>query len=197
MAEQPPIERAFFREAEDGTPVFFPWGLPHRGYRLDGQKAKDRALRAVSLLIGSTMAIGTWTAYRLQPLLAPEAQGPSAILAALAVPGVAMLLAILLYWLWASRFVEHFAESDLRVSREERLREAAALAGPGKIALVGVSVCGLSALLLWLEPHAWWLAGLGIALGLGTLGWSQVLRRAAAAPAPDAAPSVPMARPGA
>ena len=66
------------------------------------------------------------------------------------------------------------------VSREERLREAAELVEPRKIALVGAVFCGLSALVIWLQPDTWWLGLLGVALGIGILLWSAVLRRAAA-----------------
>jgi hypothetical protein len=41
-------------------------------------------------------------------------------------------------------------------------------------------MCGLSAFLIWLQPHAWWLGLLGIALGAGALYWSSLLKRAAA-----------------
>jgi hypothetical protein len=180
VPEQPPIERAFFREAEDGTTVFFPWGLTHRGFRIVDPSDRKKASRAASFLVNSAIAIGTWTAYRLQPVLGSGASGATEILGALTAPGAALLLVFLSYWLWVSRFVERHAESDFKVSREERLREAAGLAGPRKVALVGVSVCGLSAFLIWLQPHAWWLGLLGIALGVGTLFWSHVLRRAAA-----------------
>jgi hypothetical protein len=96
VPEQPPIDRAFFREAEDGTTVFFPWGLTHRGYRLADPKDRKRASRAASTLVSSAIGIGSWTAYRLQPLLESEANGPEEILGALATPGAALLLVFLL-----------------------------------------------------------------------------------------------------
>ncbi len=181
MPKTPPIERAFFREAEDGATVFFPWGLTHRGYRLDGPEARKKASRATSLLLGSVIAIGTWTAHALQPLLQHEAHARE-VLERLAAPGAALVLVLFAYTLWASRFVERFPESDLQVSRDERLREAAALAEPRKVTVVGVVLGGLGALLIRLQPHAWWLGVLAIALGAGMLLWSSVLRRAAAAP---------------
>jgi len=87
------------------------------------------------------------------------------------------LFAFFAYSLWISRFVEKFPESDLKISRDERLREAAELAEPWKIALIGAVLCGLSALLVWLQPRAWWLGLLGVALGIGTLLWSSLLKR--------------------
>lgn len=173
------MERAFFREAEDGTTVFFPWGLTHRGYRLSGEDARKKASRAASLLIGSTMAIGTWIAYALQPLLESEATGAAEVLRGLVAPAASLGLVLFSYWLWVWRFVESCPESSLQDSREERLREAAEHAGPGKAALVGVVVVALSALVVWLQPHTWWVGLLGIALGIGVVVWSFVLKRAA------------------
>ena len=82
--------------------------------------------------------------------------------------------------MWVSRFVEGLPESNLRFSREERLREAAKLVEPWKVALIGVVVCGHSALLIWLQPRAWWLGWLGVALGVGALVWSSLLKHATA-----------------
>jgi MFS family permease len=180
MPQERPIERAFFREADDGATIFFPWGLNHRGYRLTDDAAKARATRAASFLISATIGIGVWTAHALQPTFESEGNGLGEVFDAIALPGAAFLLALAAYILWMSRFVERFPESDFRVSREERLREAAELVEPRKIALVGAVLCGLSALLIWLQPHTWWLGLLGVALGIGILLWSAVLRRAAA-----------------
>jgi len=116
----------------------------------------------------------------LQPLLESEASGPAEILRALVTPGAALILVVFAYWLWVSRFVERFPESDLNISREERIREAAELVSPRKVALIGVILCGLGALVIWLQPHAWWLGSLAIALGVGTLLWSSLLKRATA-----------------
>ena len=174
------MERAFFRETDDGTTVFFPWGLAHRGYQLDAGTSKKKASRAASLLMGSVIGIGTWTAYALQPIFESEEAGLSEILAALAAPGAALLLAIVAYSLWISRFVEQFPESDLKVSREDRIREASELTEPWKVALIGVILCGLSALMIWLQPRTWWLGLLGVALGIALVLWSSLLRRAAA-----------------
>ena len=180
MPEQRPIDRAFFRESNDGTTVFFPWGLTRRGYQLTSDTAKKKASRAASFLVSSPIAIGVWTAYALMPIIESEGNGLTEVLGVLVAPGTALILVLVSYSLWVSRFVESFPESDLKFSREERLREAAKLVEPWKVALTGVVVCGLSALLIWLQPRAWWLGLLGVALGVGTLVWSSLLRRAAA-----------------
>lgn len=182
MPEQQPIERAFFREADDGTTVFFPWGLAHRGYQITGDAAMKKASRAASLLLGSVIAIGTWTAHALQPILESEEAGLAEVLDVLAAPGAALLLIFVAYSLWISRFVEQFPESDLKVTREERLREASKVVEAWKVALIGVVLCGFSALLIWLQPRAWWLGLLGVALGFGALLWSSLLKKAAADP---------------
>ncbi|MBW2540708.1 MAG: hypothetical protein JRF15_01345 [Deltaproteobacteria bacterium] len=182
MDEREPIERAFFREADDGSTVFFPWGLAHRGYRLTGEAAKEKASRAASFLLGSVIGVGTWAAYALEPVFESEGVGLAETLDALAAPGAVLLLALVSYALWISRFVEQFPDSDLRVSREERLREASAAIEPRKVALVGIVVCGLSALLIWIQPQTWWLASLGLAIGVGALFWSSLLKRAGSDP---------------
>jgi hypothetical protein len=182
MDEQVPIDRAFFREAEDGTTVFFPWGLAHRGYRLTDEGAKEKASRAASFLLGSVIGIGTWTAYELQPIFESGEAGLAETLSALAAPGAVLLLALVAYALWVSRFVEPFPDSDLKVSREERLRETSEAVEPRKIALIGIITCGLSALLIWIQPQTWWLGLLGLALGVGALFWSSLLKRAGSDP---------------
>jgi hypothetical protein len=180
VSQQQLIDRGFFREADDGTTVFFPWGLSHRGYQLSDDTARKKASRAASFLVSSVIGIGVWGGYALEPILESEAAGFTEIVRLLAAPGAVLLLVVVSYALWVSRFVERFPESDLRVSREQRLREAAGLVEPWKVAWIGVVLCGLSALLIWLEPRMWWLGGLGVALGIGLLLWSSLLRRAAA-----------------
>jgi len=177
VEEREPIERAFFREAEDGTTVFFPWGLAHRGYRLTDARAKEKASRAASSLLGCVIGVGTWIAYELQPILESEDTGLAEIFNGLTTPVTVLLLALAAYALWASRFVEPFPDSDLRVSREERLRGAADAIEPRKIALFGSATCGMSALLIWIQPQSGWLGLLGVAVGIGALCWSSQLKR--------------------
>lgn len=179
MPQPSPLERGFFRRALDGTTVFFPWGLTRRGYRLDGDVARQRAARAVSLLMGGVIAIGTWTAHVLQRVLDAEAASFAEAADALVLPLAALALAIVGYVLWVSRFVERFPPSDLVVSREERLREAAEVAEPRKLALIGGVVVVLGLLALWIEARTWWLGALAVVAGAGLVFWSRVLERAA------------------
>jgi len=180
VAERP-IDRALFRPSADGATVFFPFGLAHRGYRLPDDAAKEKAARAASLLVGVTLAIGTWTAYRLQDLFDAGPSGGAGLLGALGAPAAAMALAIACYWLWATRFVEGLPESDLRVSRADRLRGAAEVSDPRAVAAIGVSIAAMGGLLTWLEPRAWWLGMAGVAIGVALLCWSAALGRAASA----------------
>jgi hypothetical protein len=179
MARPAPIERAIFREAADGSTVFFPWGLSHRGYRLPDEAHRAKALRAASLLVGCTLAIGTWTAHRLQPLMEPEAgAGAGDWLGVLVAPGLLMAAAILGYALRVWHLVEGAQESDLRIPREEQLREAADLVNPRELTLAGVVLAVLSGVVVFLAPHAWWMGALGVAGGVFIVHWSHVLRRA-------------------
>jgi hypothetical protein len=182
MPDPPPIERAFFRETKDGTTLFFPWGLAHRGHRLPDDAARRTASRATTLLIGSVIAIAGWAAHALEDVVGSDPDGLVESLRALAAPSAALLLAVAAYAVWAWRFVERCPDSAVRIPREERLREAAEIAPPWKVALVGVVTLGMSGLLVALEPRFGWLGGVGGALGAGLVGWAVVLRRAAAAP---------------
>jgi len=182
VEEREHIERAFFREAEDGTTVFFPWGLAHRGYRLTGEGAKEKASRAASLLLGCVIGVGTWIAYELQPILDSEEAGFAEVLNSLTAPVIVLFLALVAYALWVSRFVERFPDSDLRVSREERLRDASDAIEPRKVALFGSATCGMSALVIWIQPRSWWLGLIGVVMGIGALFWSSLLKRAKSDP---------------
>lgn len=171
------IERGFFRKADDGGIVFFPWGLTQRGYRLPGEAARRKAARAASLLIGSVLVAATWGGRALHEVLEREPSSLEGAAGALAAPLGVIAFALLAYWLWVSRFVEGFPASDLRVSREERLQQAAELAPWWNVVLVGGLLAALSALLMVLEPRLRWLGALGIALGLGLAMWGRVLHR--------------------
>jgi hypothetical protein len=179
-AEKPdPIQRGFFRQGPDGAVVFFPWGLTHRGHRLPDEAARRRASRAASLLMGAVVGVGVWGGHALDEAFRSGDGSLEACVRALAAPLVALALAGGAYALWVTRFTERLAPSDLVVSREERLREAAALAQPARVAAIGAILAVLSALLVGLEPRAWWLGALGALLGLGLVAWARALRRAA------------------
>lgn len=179
MESQAPVERAFFREHEGAT-VFFPWGLNHRGYRLTGSDDRKRAGRGVAFLVGGTVAIGVWGGHALHAAIRSEAAGVGEALHSLLGPTVAFALLAAGYALWAWHFVEHLQPSDLQVSRTERIREAAQLAEPWKLALLGVTLVAMGGLVAWLDLRVWWLGAAAAAMGLGFVWWSSVLQRARA-----------------
>lgn len=183
--------RAFFREAPDGAAIFFPWGLTGRGYRLRDVDGKRQAERAASLLLGSVVALGTWGGHALHEAFRSGDPSLVGLARALAAPLGAVVLVLLAYGSWVSRFVESCVPSDLRISREERLREAADLAGPAKVIAIGAILAGLSALLVWLEPQAGWLGALGVVMGVGLALWGRVLQRAATRPSVPPTPGTP------
>jgi hypothetical protein len=174
-----PIERGFFRE-HCGRVLFFPWGLAHRGYELRGDEDRRRARRSASLLVSGTVGLGVWSGHALHEAFGQEWPGFDLLLRELLVPSLGLLLLLALYAAWAVRFTESLRPSDHRVSREQRLREAAALAAPRKLVLIGLVVGAMGGLLIWLQPGSWWLGSLGVLLGAGLVIWSSLLRRAAA-----------------
>lgn len=190
-----PLERGFFRETADGVTVFFPWGTAHRGYVLPDAAAARRARRAVSLLFTAVVASAAWLAQGLQPLARHGAPALGDVARVSAWPLAALGVAVAAYALWAARLAERFPESDLRVSREERLREAAAHAEPWKLAVCGAVLAAASLAVAALDPRAGWLGVLGAAMGgvlvLGAW-WMRRIAASASDPArPGDAPSGP------
>jgi len=188
-----PLERGFFREGDDGAAVFFPWGLEHRGYVLPDEAAKRRARRAVSLMVFAVLAVSAWAAEALRPFVEPGASPPGSLVWALAWPLAALGAVVGVYALWVSRLAERFPESDLRVSRDARLREAALLAPPWKVGLVGLATVAMSVLLVWLDPRAMWLGLAGALTGGALVLWARALQRVAA-PRPGAGDAAPPSR---
>jgi len=171
MADERAFERAFFRQTADGGEVFFPWGLEHRGYRITDDATRRKASRAAGFLIRSVVAIGVGTAYVLNSAFESDVTDLAGILRTLAIPGAALALCLGGYVLRVTRLVERMVESDLVVTRDDRLREAAALADPRKIELIGVVTAAMSGLVIWIEPRGWWLGLLGVGVGVGLFVW--------------------------
>ncbi len=161
-----------FRQDPSGATVFFPWGVAYRGYRLPDEVAKRRALKAVSMLTASTVAVGVWTAHLLQPLVGSDPPPFGETAQTLAAPLGCLGAALLAYYTWMVRCIESLPESGLQVSKEEQLRQAAKLGVPRKIGVIGVTLTGLSGLLCWIRPEAWWMGVIGVACGLGLIAWA-------------------------
>lgn len=174
-----PIEQGFFREGPDGQLLFFPWGLSGRGYRVPDEAGRRRAARAARLLMGAVLAVGGWGGHALLRAFEEGDGSPAAAARALAAPLAGLALVLLAYALGVARLVERFPASDVRTDREARLRQAAAVAEPRRLVLAGAATAALSALLIALEPRAWWLAGLGVATGAGMVAWGRALARVA------------------
>jgi len=180
MADAARIERAFFRRGADGAEVFFPWGLAHRGYRIARDEDRRKASRAAGFLISSVTTVGVVTAYLLHAAFEAGAVEAASLVGRLVWPAAALAICIGGYAARVSRLVEGLAESDLVVTREERLREAAAQVAPWQVMLAGAAVVGMGALVLWIEPRLWWLGGAAIAVGVGLSVWGLWIRRATA-----------------
>jgi hypothetical protein len=175
-ADPNPLEKALFRTTDDGRLIYFPWGLTSRGFRLPDADAKKPAIRAASILLVAVLAIATWTAEVLQPFLEAE---PSQAFSgrALIGPTIALAVVVVGYYWWTARYVEDLPESSFKISRQERLREAARLAEPWKVVAVGAITVVLSLLLVWLRAGAAWLGLAGFLVGVGLIWWGLLLKR--------------------
>ncbi|MDX1648725.1 MAG: hypothetical protein R3263_02620 [Myxococcota bacterium] len=192
-ARPDPVEHGFFRKGPDGRLVFFPWGLSGRGYRVPDAAGERKATRAVRLLIGAILAVGGWGGHALVRAFEDGDVSPAAAARALAAPGAALAAVLVAYAVGVARLVERFPDSDLRVDREARLREAAAVAQPGRVALAGAATAAVSALVVVVEPRAGWLATLGVATGVGMVVWGWRLLRVAREASVQTAPGEPVA----
>lgn len=174
------IERGFFRQVEDGVTIFFPWGLSHRGYSLPDCASETRARRVVSFFLASVIGISGWAGHLLAERFGDVPPTLPDLGSALAFPGLVLLATIAAYAAWAMRFVERCSPSDLQLSRETRLREAAERAEPRKLGLAGSVLAILGALLWWLKPSSTWVSlpaiALGIALVAGGVHLSRIAR---------------------
>lgn len=169
MKQSEAIERGFFRQAENGAVVFFPWGLSHRGYVLPDFASETRARRVVSFFLASVIGISVWTGHVLAERFEDMPPTLPDLGSAIVLPGLILLAAITAYAAWATRFVERCSPSDLQLPRETRLREAAELAEPRKLGLAGSVLAVLGALLGWFKPSTAWVSLPAIVLGIAVV----------------------------
>jgi hypothetical protein len=134
--------------------VFFPWGLSHRGYVLPDFASATRPRRVVSCFLVSAIGISVWAGHTLAERFEDTPPTLSDLGSALVLPGSILLVILAAYAAWSTRFVERCAPSDLQLSRENRLGEAAELAEPRKLGLAGSVLAVLGALLWWGKPRA-------------------------------------------
>lgn len=181
MKQADAIDRGFFRQVENGSTVFFPWGLSHRGYVLPDSESEVRARRVVSCFLASVVGIGVWAGHVLAERFEDASPTLPELSAALALPGGLLLMTVAVYAAWAMRFVERCAPSDLQLPRETRLREAAELAEPRKLGWAGLALVLLGAVLWWFKPNTGWVSLLAIAIGIAAVVGSVHLDRIAKA----------------
>jgi len=174
------VELNHFRQAPDGSSVFFPWRLTGRGYILPDEKAKRSAMRMTRALYVSIF-VAAGLAFAVIRHGVPIREVDFADFCH--VLGMALLFALVplgFYVLWLLRAIYDLPHSDFRLSREELKLQALANA-PRKEMRKGVfaSAAMLAACLgvAWIDPSHRWLGAVGIVLfgGLGLL-FAQTLR---------------------
>jgi hypothetical protein len=142
--------------------------------------------------MAAVVAIGGWGGVALHEAFERGDFSAAAALRALARPLAGLALVLLVYALRVSHLVEEFSPSELRLSREERMREAATLSQPRHVVFAGLGLASMSGLVVILESRAWGLGALGMAMGLGLAGWGlrlvRMARDAARSPASSSAP---------
>jgi hypothetical protein len=172
MERPDPVELNHFRQAPDGSTVFFPWRLTGRGYILPDEKAKRSALRMtralyVSIFVAAGLAFGV--ARHGVPIREVDFAGFCHVLL------LALLFALVplgFYMLWLLRVIYDLPPSDFHLSREE-LRVEALANVPRKEMRRGVfaSAAMLAVCLgvAWIDPSHRWLGAVGIVVfgGLG------------------------------
>ena len=174
MKRPDPVELNHFRQAPDGSTVFFPWRLTGRGYILPDEKAKRSALRMTNALYVSIfVAAGVAYAVVLDgvPILEVDfADFCHVLVLAL----LFMLVPLAFYVLWLLRVIYDLSPSDFHLSREELKVQALTNVQRNEIRKgLFASAAMLAACLgvAWIDPSHRWLGALGIVLfgGLGLL----------------------------
>jgi Ca2+/Na+ antiporter len=139
------LTSSYFKTAQDGRKLFFPWGIWGRGYAVDSQQHYERLQRKLK-------------AYTLVSLvLIIAAAASQEYVAAL---GVAALL-IVFYVVWSRYLLRGLQPSDETLSLQESMRSQARahsavalwLLEIGALAFVG---CGI--LILVIDPGNWLIA---------------------------------------
>jgi hypothetical protein len=180
MKRPDPVELNHFRQAPDGSSVFFPWRLTGRGYILPDEKAKRSAMRMTRALYASIF-VAAGLAYAVAQDGVPIREVDFADFCRLLV--LALLFALVplgFYALWLLRVIYDLPPSDFRLSREELKLQALANV-PRKDMRMGVfASAAMVAVCLgvaWIDPSHLWLGAVGVVLfgGLG-LSFARILR---------------------
>jgi hypothetical protein len=174
MERPDPVEFNHFRQAPDGSTIFFPWRLTGRGYILPDAKAKRSAMRMLSAVYVSVF-VAAGLAYAVARHGVPIREVEFADFFHMLV--LALLFALVplgFYVLWLLRAIYDLPPSDFHLSREE-LRAQALVHVPRNDMRKGIfaSAVMLAACLgvAWVDPSHRWLGAVGIVVfgGLGLL----------------------------
>jgi hypothetical protein len=174
MKRPDPVEFSHFRQAPDGSTVFFPWRLTGRGYILPDANAKRSAMRMMRAVYVSTF-VAAGLAFAVVRTDVPIHEADFAyFFHVLVLALLFMLVPLGFYVLWLVRAIYDLPPSDFHLSREE-LRFQVLANVPRNDMRKGVfaSAAMLAACLgvAWIDPSHRWLGALGIVLfgGLGLL----------------------------
>ena len=180
MKRPDPVELNHFRQAPDGSTVFFPWRLTGRGYILPDEKAKRSALRMTNALYVSIF-VAAGLAFAVVRHGVPIREVDFADFVHMIVLGLIFTLVPLgFYVLWLIRVIYDLPPSDFHLSRQE-LKVQALANVPRKEMRRGVyaSAAMLAACLgvAWIDPSHRWLGAVGLVVfgGLG-LFFASILR---------------------
>jgi hypothetical protein len=174
MKRPDPVEFNHFRQAPDGSTVFFPWRLTGRGYILPDAKAKRSAMRMTRALYSSVfVAAGIAYAVVLGDVPIRET-GPADFFHVLVVALLFALVPTGFYLLWLVRTIYDLPPSDFRLSREELKVQAFANMSRREMRKGVFASAAMTAVCLgvaWAAPSHRWLGAVGVVVfgGLGLL----------------------------
>ena len=184
------VEFNHFRQAPDGTTVFFPWRLVGRGYILPDEKAKRSALRMVRTLYASIFVAASLAYGVVRHDVPIREVGFADFVHVIVLALLFMLVPLGFYALWLVRVIYDLPHSDLQLSRAALKAQALANLPRsdmrkgvfGSAVLIAASV-GVA----WVDPSHRWLGAVGLVLfgGLGIL-FAWALRASRKAPRDEA-----------
>lgn len=186
------VEFNHFRQAPDGTTVFFPWRLGGSGYILPDEKAKRSAMRVVRALYFSIF-VAAGLAYSVVRHDVPIRDvGVADFLHMIVLALLFVLVPLGFYLLWLLRVIYDLPPSDLRLSREEWKAQALRNVprsdmrkGIFASAVMTAACLGVA----WVDPPHRWLGVVGLVLfgGLGVF-FARTLRAGRKTPGEEGFP---------
>jgi hypothetical protein len=174
------VEFNHFRQAPDGTTVFFPWRLAGRGYILPDEKAKRSALRVVRTFYVSILVAASLAYAVVRHDVPIREVGFADFVHVIVLALLFALVPLAFYALWLVRVIYDLPPSDLRLSRAALKAQALANVprrdmrrGIFASAVLTAACLGVA----WFDPSRHWLGAVGLVVfgGLGIL-FARVLR---------------------